>query len=180
MPIINLSDLDRKIIAKHDYAVRARALLELEIVHGLIDAATKRGYHLYIDGEPRAKSVEDLIWQLFDLDDATLLVFEGTKDIENIGWIRLTFGNSGYDLISDYSTNLESFLKPVLGLKIQTKEKSQMRAKHAPEKFFVGLYRDVKDAVSICRYRPNDLSWLCMFWLHFKINRGWKVNLVKD
>lgn len=55
-----------------------------------------------------------------------------------------------------------------------------MRAKHAPEKFFIGLYRDFKDAVSICRYRPNDLSWLGMFWLHFKINRGWKVNLVKD
>lgn len=107
---IQLTDLDRKILSQHDPAVRTRALLELEIVHGLIDAAETHGYFFRVEEEPRAKSAEDLIYQLFDLDDATLLVFDGGKEI---GWIRLVFGNSGYDLISDYSTNLESFLSPV-------------------------------------------------------------------
>lgn len=111
MPIINLSDLDRKILAKHDPAVRTRALLELEIVHALIDAAAKRGFRFRVEGEKLTTSTEELIWQLFDLDVAVVLVFdEGSK---HIGWISLIFGNSGSDLISDYSTNLESFLKPV-------------------------------------------------------------------
>lgn len=110
MPIINLSDLDRKILAKHDPAVRTCALLELEIVHGLIDAAAAKEYNFHVQDEPRVYCAEDLIWQLFDLDEAWINVLDGPK---SVGWIRLTFGNSGYDLISDYSTNLESFLKPV-------------------------------------------------------------------
>lgn len=110
MPI-QLTDLDRKILTNHDPSVRTRALLELEVVHGIIDAAAKRGFHFRVEGEKLTTSPEELIWQLFDLDDATLLVFdEGSKEI---GWISLVFGNDGYDLISDYSTNLESFLAPV-------------------------------------------------------------------
>lgn len=108
--IINLSDLDRKILSKHDAGVRMRALIELEIVHALIAEATKYGYRLQVVGEPTVHTPGQLISQLFDLDNAIVRVFDGSV---LVGWIHLVFGNSGWDLISDYSTNLESFLKPV-------------------------------------------------------------------
>ena len=48
---------------------------------------------------------------LFDRDYAMLSVYQVGGPYK--GWVRLVFGNSGWDLISDYSVNLEEFLKPV-------------------------------------------------------------------
>jgi hypothetical protein len=33
------------------------------------------------------------------------------KDAELVGWVYFVYGNDGWDVISDYTTNLESFLK---------------------------------------------------------------------
>lgn len=30
-----------------------------------------------------------------------------------IGWVRFVYGNDGHDVISDYTTNLESVLEPI-------------------------------------------------------------------
>lgn len=104
---------DEQIIGQHAPGIRARARLELAIVNALIAEAAKQGETLevhitgegvYNDGDPY-----DVKTALFDLDDA--LVFIG-----ELGWVRLVFGNSGWDLISDYSLTCEEFLRPVLKL----------------------------------------------------------------
>lgn len=103
---------DEEIILKHDPGVaRDRARLELAIVNQLFESATKAGYRLY-EGEEVGivGPSQELKELLFDLDDAVVFVDDAATNAE-VGWISLVFGNDGYDLISDYTVNLEEFLK---------------------------------------------------------------------
>lgn len=63
-----------------------------------------------------SNATTEFIQNLFNLDDAILCVY-GSYDSylkdDPCGWIRLVFGNDGHNLISDYSTSLETFPKPV-------------------------------------------------------------------
>jgi hypothetical protein len=109
---------DDQIIAKHDPSVRSRARLELQIVNKLIACAQTAGYKLEVDdGENDDRACR--WWNLgpahfksalFNLDMVRVVV----RDQEGCskGWALLVFGNSGWDLISDYTTRLEEFLKP--------------------------------------------------------------------
>jgi hypothetical protein len=109
---IKLSETEKEIILKHDPSCRGRALLEMEIVSALIRAAVDAGYYFEVDGEEDDVSTTDNLKRVvFNLDEATLLLCG--DDEKPKGWIKLVFGNDGYDLISDYTTNLEAFLKPV-------------------------------------------------------------------
>jgi hypothetical protein len=109
---IELTTLDREILSRHSAGCRGRAMIELAIVDAIIKAGAEAGYHFEIDGEEE-EDVTDanaLKAALFNLDDAVLLVCRGEK---RLGWIRLVFGNDGYDLVSDYTKNLESFMAPI-------------------------------------------------------------------
>jgi len=109
---IKLTDQDKEILKRHSAGVRARAMLELAIVDALWDAAAKAGYwfELCDDREAPTDTREAFKTALFDLDAVGLDVYEG-RDCR--GWVYLIFGNDGWDLISNYSTSLESFLTPV-------------------------------------------------------------------
>lgn len=107
---------DEQIIHKHDTAARGRAYIELQIVNAFIAAAAEAGYELKIgemDEVDMAEYANDFRTALFDLDDAHVNVFDGEK---RAGWVYFVFGNDGYDCISDYSTKLEEFLKPVMAV----------------------------------------------------------------
>ncbi len=102
---------ENEIIMRHDQGCRARAKMEIQIVNKILADAKKAGYECSIidyedEGDKEYKS--DIRGALFNLDQA-YLVFH--KDKKRIGWVFLVFGNSGYDLICDYTTNLEEFLK---------------------------------------------------------------------
>ncbi len=102
---------DNEIIMKHDKGCRARARMEVEIVNRILADAEKAGYSMAIienEDEPDDYYPNDLKGQLFNLDECHLAFH---KDGKRIGWVYLVFGNSGYDLISDYTVNLEEFLK---------------------------------------------------------------------
>lgn len=104
---------DEQIIKKHDPGVRGRAYIELQIVNKFIELAAAAGYELKIvemDEEDMPEYANDFRSALFDLDDAHVNLFDGAK---LVGWVYFVFGNDGYDCISDYSTKLEEFLKPV-------------------------------------------------------------------
>lgn len=104
------SALDMEIIRKHDPSVRGRAMIELAIVNALIQAAKDNGYRF--EGEDiDTGNDDDLKSSLFNLDDCRLHLFDSSDSY--VGWIFLVFGNDGYDLVSDYTTNLETFLAPV-------------------------------------------------------------------
>ena len=107
---------DKAIIEKHDTSVRHRARIELKLVNALIRRAKEFKYDFFIYEEDTidslvATSPKEFKTELFNLDDATLIVIR--EDNIQMGWIKLVFGNDGYDLISDYTTNLEDFLKPI-------------------------------------------------------------------
>lgn len=107
---------DTQILARHHTGAHRRVRMELTIVDALIEAAKLSGYKLevvaggesdeYGDGEPY-----DVKTALFDLDDAYVYVLD--SEGEDLGWIRLVFGNGGDDLISNYSITLDDFLKPI-------------------------------------------------------------------
>lgn len=113
---IHLSETDKQILARHSASVRGRAFVELQVVDAIIKAAVDAGYHLEVEGEEGegvdTSDASALKVLLFNLDDAIVLVFNG-KGRKAFGWIRLVFGNDGWDLVSDYSVNLEEFLAPV-------------------------------------------------------------------
>lgn len=108
---IDLTPADREILARHDPSVRGRALIELVIVDALIEAARDSKYRFEVeDVEPDEEvgTAAGLKVALFNRYDVLLNVHEVGGKYK--GWIRLMFGNDGYDLISDYSVNLEGFL----------------------------------------------------------------------
>jgi hypothetical protein len=101
---------DEEIIRQHDQGVRARARIELRIVNQIIATAAEKGYRLKVrEYEVDGTTEYDVKTAVFDLDLATLLVYDGHK---RIGTVLLVFGNDGYDVISDYSdsTKIEAFL----------------------------------------------------------------------
>jgi hypothetical protein len=100
---------DAKVIEKHDFGVKHRARIECRIVNRLLKDAKEAGYTLTI-AEYEGEKTPDLKAALFNLDEAHLLF---AKNGQRCGWVFLVFGNSGYDLISDYTVNLEDFLKGV-------------------------------------------------------------------
>lgn len=107
---IKLNEAEKQIIMKHEPAARSRVLLEMEIVCALIRQAAQ--YDYYFEVENTWPTTDDDIKKvLFDYDDASIVIYDEKGN--NIGWIKLAFGHNGYDLISDYSTNLETFLEPV-------------------------------------------------------------------
>jgi hypothetical protein len=98
---------DDEILAHHDASVQSRARKELQLVRKLIEIAKASGYDLL---EEEEGEVDDLAAHLFNLDEANVLVYNGER---YLGFVKLVFGNDGYDLICDYSTILEEWLLPV-------------------------------------------------------------------
>lgn len=51
---------------------------------------------------------------MFTTDEDYLLI-DGPSMSQNKGWVRFIYGNDGWDVINDYSTNLEPILGPICG-----------------------------------------------------------------
>lgn len=111
------TDQAKDIVMRCHPSVRKRVADELKIVHAILTEAHKNGYDVVIwDSEEAVFLHNDHNQEIdycFNLDEAQLVLKENNREI---GWIYLVFGNDGYDVISDYTTNLESFLKPVFEL----------------------------------------------------------------
>jgi hypothetical protein len=104
-----------ELIKNHDVSVRPRALMEAVMCRKLIELANAAGYTIEIDEYEGEKTPDDdsILKACFNLDEIHMIFH---KDGQRIGWVFLVMGNSGYDLISDYTTNLEEFLKPAMEL----------------------------------------------------------------
>lgn len=93
-----------------------RIATEQDIVTRVIDVLLAAGYSLtFDDGEGYrplvpTKDRAALLAEAMEVDDERLRAYVGT-DLK--GWVYFVYGNSGYDVISDYTVNLESTLKPV-------------------------------------------------------------------
>lgn len=100
-----------------------RIAVEQDIVTRTVDALLAAGYALQTDiqEDPRperpTKDRAAILAEMMDVDDEFLGVYDQgesaslTKGL--IGWVRFVYGNDGWDVISDYTTNLESVLAPI-------------------------------------------------------------------
>ena len=92
-----------------------RMAIERRIVKRTVTDLIEAGYTLSVyDGENEsAKTSTDyklLHNALMETDEDFLNVW---KDGKRVGWVRFTYGNDGYDVISDYTISLEDALKGV-------------------------------------------------------------------
>jgi hypothetical protein len=99
-----------------------RIAIEREVTMRAVEALTAAEYLVSVyDGEEypltRSSCVPALMRSVGTVDDEYLEVWtRGTgphNPPRSKGWIRLVYGNDGYDVISDYTVNLESVLEPV-------------------------------------------------------------------
>jgi hypothetical protein len=81
------------------------------IVKKVVRALLAAGYALRTDAAEHAdwtSTPADIFKELMEVDDERL---EACKDNTQISWVRFVYGNDGWDVISDYTTDLESVLK---------------------------------------------------------------------
>lgn len=87
--------------------------IERMIVDAVVEDAIKAGYELQVvaDGEDMTERTTDgaaIIAMLMDLDDAHLIYRKPETPKENHdAWVRFVFGNDGWDVINDYTANLD-------------------------------------------------------------------------
>lgn len=112
-----ISTIDEEILARHALAVRARARIEVRVVRNLLQCLENSGFEICEEEDGKKHSMDDMMTLLFNLDEANIVVLSGLGQVLlRHGWIKLVFGNDGYDVISDYSINLEEYIQPTLDL----------------------------------------------------------------
>lgn len=93
----------------------ARIRIEHKVARKCISALLEAGYELSVyDGEDMAlensKDTKAVFAAMFSTDEDTLYAFQVGKPHS---FVRFIYGNSGYDVISDYGVSLENVLAPV-------------------------------------------------------------------
>jgi hypothetical protein len=98
-------------------SVRIRQRVERSIARKVIGALLRAGYTISVnDGEETtlkcSSQRREIFAAMFTTDEDRLLVHaDGEED--SFGWVRFIYGNDGWDVINDYTTNLEAVLAPV-------------------------------------------------------------------
>ena len=96
--------------------VRERVAVERRIVRALVTHALKEGYELSVhDGEeehPWTRDYDAVIDAIMNTDEDTLRL---RKDGKN-SFVFFVYGNSGWDVICDYSVSLEEVIRPILDM----------------------------------------------------------------
>ena len=105
-----------------------RMAMEKEVVEAVIDALLAAGYEIQVDDgfdvESRASTnKDDVIGALFsknergywtcNFDEADLLA-QKAQPPHHTSFVRLVFGNNGWDVISNYGMALDEILKPAM------------------------------------------------------------------
>jgi hypothetical protein len=91
--------------------------VESDIVTRVVDALLAAGYRLKVDDgesyrpEKATADRERILDELMEVDDEYLRAVHDGAPAN--GWVRFVYGNDGWDVISDYTINLESVLAPV-------------------------------------------------------------------
>ena len=111
--------------------VMARIRCERAVVREIARSATAAGYKIAIDnGEydfacsmtKKLKTVMSAIMQT----DSDNLYFYGPHSEANEGadgWVRCVYGNDGWDVISDYTVNLEPVIAGAIALALKYEER---------------------------------------------------------
>lgn len=96
--------------------VKQRQAIEKRIVKHAVSDLLKAGYFLGVnDGEvetiTRSNDKAAILAAMFTTDQDWLMVYESANAPSRFGWISFVYGNDGWDVMSDYTTNLDDVLK---------------------------------------------------------------------
>ena len=91
-----------------------RQLVEKEIYTQVIDSLLEAGFAIEVhngeeDPQLPACTNREVILQNMYLTDEDYL-YAVTREGKNFGWVRFIYGNDGWDVINDYTVNLESVI----------------------------------------------------------------------
>ena len=96
--------------------VKTRQQIEKRIARKFLRTALAAGYAISLDNGgdgfefENSTNFDHIITEMFATDDERLYL---SKDGRRVGWVLFVYGNSGYDVISDYTTNLEELMPEV-------------------------------------------------------------------
>jgi len=107
--------------------LRTRQKIERQIVKKTIGELLAAGYGLGVadpdDDEwliENSTDADAVMKELMAADEEHLYVY---RDGKRIGWVYFVYGNSGWDVISDYTVNLEPVMKIVGELEDELEKK---------------------------------------------------------
>lgn len=98
-------------------SVKMREKVELEIATAVIAAVLGAGYKISVDNGDNSGNEYELghsedqaaiLKAMFQTDDERLYVENANG--KAFGWVFFVYGNDGWDVISDYTVNLESLV----------------------------------------------------------------------
>jgi hypothetical protein len=100
-------------------SVKMRQRIERKIAHAFIRDALAAGYVISVnDGEEttliRSTSIKAILGAMFTTDEDRLYIDRPDDPVDDrrcFGWVLFIYGNDGYDVISDYTVNLEPLMK---------------------------------------------------------------------
>jgi hypothetical protein len=95
--------------------LETRKRLERQIARATIKEALAAGYTLGVfDCEEitleNCADARKVFAAMFTTDDDKLLFY---RDGKRVGWVWFVYGNSGHDVVCDYTTNLDAVLEPI-------------------------------------------------------------------
>ena len=92
-------------------SVKMRQIVEREITTAVVDALLAAGFSLSIDNgdeiTAHSKSRKNILNSMYLTDEEHLYA---VKEGKTTAWVYFVYGNDGWDVISDYTVNLESLI----------------------------------------------------------------------
>jgi hypothetical protein len=94
-------------------SVKMRQLVEKEISVAVVNAILTAGFKIAVDnGDGKTKPSEfgvAVLRAMFLADDDRLYIYKN-DETDWFGWAHLVYGNDGWDVLSDYTGNLEQYI----------------------------------------------------------------------
>lgn len=103
-------------------SVKMRRMVEKRIVKAFVRSALKAGYRLAVSSDDGydidemllgSKDVKKIMDEAFAADDCHIFLQPATGptvedgSVVSDGWVYFVFGNDGWDVVADYTTNLD-------------------------------------------------------------------------
>jgi hypothetical protein len=98
-------------------SVKMRQEVERKIIHQVVDSLLEAGFSISIDNGDNNGNVYELEASrsrrairaaLYQTDDERIYAIDAKG--RTFGWVYFVYGNDGWDVISDYTVNLEKFI----------------------------------------------------------------------
>jgi len=105
--------------------VKTRQRIERQIARKFLRIALAAGYAISLDNGGDDFEFKDstdfkfIVGEMFATDEERLYL---SKDGKRCGWVYFVYGNDGYDVICDYTTNLEHLMPEVTELSDRLEE----------------------------------------------------------